>query len=80
MKIVNTEKPGLVRDIDTKAILFSDNSSREEYRARISEKMKMQAEINNLKASVESIQTDLKNQISELKEIILSAIKEKGNI
>lgn len=71
MKLINTEQPGLVRDVDSKAILFSDNRAREEYRARLSEKKKTQEELNNLKETVNNLQSE----ISELKGLLIDVVQ-----
>jgi len=80
MRIIKTENPKTVRDINSKAILVTDNSAREEYRRRVQEKQMIQSQINTLKDNVDQLKTDLSKEISDLKDIILSAISQKGNI
>lgn len=77
MKLINTTTPGTLRDLNSKAILFVDNEEREEYNSRIEEKIKIEKEINILKDNVLQLQS-LRYEISELKNIIKSAISDKG--
>jgi seryl-tRNA synthetase len=76
MNLIRTEEPNIVRDKTSKALLFSNNLSREEYRAKISEKKVMQSELNNLKCNIEG----LHNEICEMKDMILSILKGIPNV
>ena len=58
MAYIKTDKPGMIRDTHSKAILFTDNQARQEYLDRMSEKQKIQNEIN----------TNDKNFINEFKQ------------
>jgi len=81
MAYIQTNKPGIIRDTHSKAILFVDQAAaKKEFNERSEEKMKIQSEINTLKVNMEQMQTSLKQEIGELKEIILNAISGKGNI
>jgi seryl-tRNA synthetase len=80
MQIIKTETPGIVRDLNSKAILCTDDQAREEYRRRIQEKQMIQSQINTLRDNVDQLKNDLKQEISDLKNIILRAISEKGNV
>lgn len=80
MKTIRTENPNFVRDLNSKAILFTDHQAREEFRQRTAEKQLIQNEINTIKSTVDQLKTDLRQEISDLKTIILTAISNKGNV
>ena len=80
MAYIQTNKPGIIRDAHSKAILFVDEAAKKEFNERNAEKIKIQSEINTLKVNMEEMQTSLKQEICELKAIILNAISGKGNI
>ena len=80
MAYIQTNKPGTIRDTHSKAILFVDDAAKKEFKERNEEKLKIQSQINILKNDMEEMQTSLKQEICELKDIILNAISGKGNI
>jgi len=80
MAYIKTDTPGLIRDTNSKAILFVDDDARREFREKSEEKQKIQREINNLKDSVEQIKTSVQSEISEIKTLLLQCISEKGNL
>ena len=79
MAYIKTDKPGMIRDTHSKAILFTDNQARQEYLDRMSEKQKIQNEINTVRKEVDQLKTAVCAEISELKNILLRVITEKGN-
>lgn len=69
MSFVKTEKPGLVRDMNTKAVI---NTNISDYNY-ILEKRKQQKNIQTVQQQIDS----LKNEFSELKQLIFQLVNGK---
>lgn len=69
MSFIKTEKPGLVRDLNTKAVI---NTNVTEYNY-IVEKRKQQKNIQTVQHQIDS----LKTEFSELKQLILQLVNGK---
>jgi len=75
MRLIQTNKPGAMRDMSSKAIHFVDEAARAEF----SEKQRIQNEINTLKKCVEDLQGKVSNDILEIKNLLLSAITKENS-
>lgn len=64
---------GLVRDMESKAILNVDQQALETYKAKKKALMSKQEEIENLKSEVSEIKSD----ISQIKELLLKVLEER---
>jgi predicted nucleic acid-binding Zn-ribbon protein len=80
MPYIKTENPDVVRDLNSKAIIFTNNSAREEFRQKAAEKQKLQNEINTLRSSIEEIKNSVSKEISEIKQLIIGVISDRGNL
>ena len=71
------ERPDLIRDEQTNAILNIDNQALKAYKNR----KKQMEKINNLDGFREEVKKDinnLKNEIQSLKELVLMSLENKG--
>ena len=71
------ERPDLIRDEQTNAILNIDNQALKAYKNR----KKQMEKINNLDGFREEVKEDinmLKNEIQSLKELVLMSLENKG--
>lgn len=75
MHFIQTNKPGVIRDMSSKAIHFVDETARAEF----AERQRLQAEINTLKKCVEDLQGKVSNDILEIKNLLLSAITKENS-
>lgn len=66
------DNPNFIRDIETNAILNTDNNGLEQYKQRRKIMLKQQCEYDNMKNEVDS----LRSEIVELKELLISLVKE----
>ena len=75
MHLIQTNKPGAMRDMSSKAIHFVDEGARADF----AEKQRIQSEINTLKKCVEDLQGKVSNDIQEIKNLILTAITKENS-
>jgi len=73
MDLIKTNVPGISRDPYSKALHIVDKKGRAEFQ----EKQKIQSQINNLSKTVEELKTTVSQEISEIKELLMSI--SKGN-
>ena len=66
------DNPNFIRDIETNAILNTDNNGLEQYKQRRKIMLKQQCEYDNMKNEVDS----LRSEISEMKQLLISLVKE----
>lgn len=70
MNFIKTTTPGVMRDPYSKAIHFVDDKARNEYL----DKQRIQDEINTLRSCIEHLHGTVTQEISEIKNLIISAI------
>jgi hypothetical protein len=63
-------EPGLVKEISSKAILFTDNSALEAYRARRKKAAETEAKLDEINT--------LKQDVAEIKDLLRQLIGSKG--
>ena len=77
-KYVPTDKPGLIRDTQTQAVISSDRQGLLEYRRRAKALKENQDKIESINTVKDDV-NNLKNEMGEIKELLLKLISTKDN-
>ena len=73
LNLIQTEKSGIFRDIESNSLIIKDEVARNEIKERNAEKKKVQDEINKIKKNVEDMQNMVTKELSELKTLIMNS-------
>jgi len=77
-KYVPTDKPGLVRDTYSKAIISSDNKALQEYRIRAQKIKENQIKIESINTVKEDM-NNLKEEMADIKGLLMQIISKENN-
>jgi len=78
MSLINTEKDNLLRDPFSKALIVNDDKAKKEWMKKKQKEQQIQNSIDNISEDIENLKqcaaeiNTLRNEISEIKQLILS--------